>query len=136
MGSQKQDSCEEVLSLYRRVEAKSIQLAELAGIEGSGHKSPKHFVVGRNSAELIKVAANSFLAMKISFANSIAKLADAADANIVEVMDGMGADSRIGRAFLNAGRGYGGGCFPKDVSGLIASAHQHGVELPIMAAVT
>jgi UDPglucose 6-dehydrogenase len=74
------------------------------------------------------------LALKISFANSIAKLADETGADINEVMDGVGADKRIGRAFLNAGRGYGGGCFPKDVSGLISSASEHGVDLAIMTA--
>jgi len=78
--------------------------------------------------------ANAFLSLKISFANSIAKLADNTDADIVEVMDGVGADNRIGRAFLNAGRGYGGGCFPKDVSGLLASALENGVNMPIIEA--
>src|SRR5690606_35944429 len=87
------------------------------------------------SAELIKVTANAFLALKISFANSIAKLANEANADVVDVMDAVGADKRIGRAFLNAGRGFGGGCFPKDVSGLIASAAEHGVDMPIMSAV-
>lgn len=92
-------------------------------------------IVGRSSAELIKVTANAFLALKISFANSIAKLADVARADITEVMDGVGSDRRIGRAFLNAGRGYGGGCFPKDVSGLIRSSEDLGVEMEIMRAV-
>jgi len=86
------------------------------------------------SAELIKVTANAFLALKISFANSIAKLCDSVGADINEVMDGVGKDNRIGKAFLNAGRGYGGGCFPKDVSGLLASAAEHNTELEIMAA--
>ena len=76
------------------------------------------------------------MALKISFANSIAKLADKAGADVTEVMSAVGADKRIGKAFLNAGRGYGGGCFPKDVSGLIASAVEHGVELNIMDAAT
>jgi UDPglucose 6-dehydrogenase len=80
------------------------------------------------------VTSNAFLALKISFANSIAKLADQVDADVVEVMDAVGADARIGRAFLNAGRGYGGGCFPKDVSGLIMSGLEHGVDLEIMTA--
>lgn len=86
------------------------------------------------SAELIKVTSNAFLSLKISFANSIAKLCDKSGANIVEVMDGVGLDSRIGRSFLYAGRGYGGGCFPKDVSGLIKIAEKYGVRLPIMDA--
>lgn len=84
------------------------------------------------SAELIKVTANAFLALKISFANSIAKLADVSGANISQVMDGVGSDIRIGRSFLYAGLGWGGGCFPKDVHGLIHTAKEHGVELSIM----
>lgn len=55
---------------------------------------------------------------------------------MVEVMQAVGADQRIGKAFLNAGRGYGGGCFPKDVSGLISSSLEHGVDMPIMTAAT
>ena len=85
------------------------------------------------SAELIKVTANAFLALKISFANSIAKLSDNVEADINEVMDGVGKDKRVGRAFLNAGRGYGGGCFPKDVSGLLATASEYDTDLEIMA---
>ncbi|MBN1617956.1 UDP-glucose/GDP-mannose dehydrogenase family protein [Candidatus Dojkabacteria bacterium] len=84
------------------------------------------------SAELIKVTANAFLALKISFANSIALVCDKAGADINEVMDGIGLDSRIERSFLYAGRGWGGGCFPKDVSGLITVARGLGIDLPIM----
>jgi UDPglucose 6-dehydrogenase len=76
------------------------------------------------SAELVKVTANAFLATKISFANSVARICDKVGANINEVMDGIGADSRIGRDFLYAGIGWGGGCFPKDVSGLIHFAKE------------
>lgn len=65
------------------------------------------------SAELIKVTSNAFLALKISFANSIALLSDAAGANVEEVMSIVGEDQRIGKAFFKAGRGYGGGCFSK-----------------------
>jgi len=90
--------------------------------------------MGLESAELTKVTANAFLALKISFANSIARLADATDADVLEVMDAVGADNRIGRAFLNAGRGYGGGCFPKDVKGLISSAQSHQIDMDIMQA--
>ncbi|MEO7904783.1 MAG: nucleotide sugar dehydrogenase, partial [Candidatus Saccharimonadales bacterium] len=104
-----------------------------AEIDHSPRKG-RYISTSLNSAELIKVTANAFLALKISFANSIAKLADKVDADVVEVMDTVGADERIGRAFLNAGRGYGGGCFPKDVSGLIASGLQFGVDLDIMNA--
>lgn len=86
------------------------------------------------SAELIKVTSNAFLTLKISFANSIARLSDAVGADVEEVLAVVGADKRIGTAFLHAGRGYGGGCFPKDVSGLIAAGLEHGVGLEIMQA--
>jgi UDPglucose 6-dehydrogenase len=79
------------------------------------------------SSELIKVTANSLLATKISFANNIARLCDKVGANVNEVMDGVGMDRRISRSFLYAGIGFGGGCFPKDVKGLINSLKEHNV---------
>lgn len=122
-----------VLDLHEEVDKHRDRIAKTAGIKPI-KRAGQRVIVSLESAELIKAAANSFLALKISFANSIAKLADAAGADIVEVMDGLGVDHRIGRNFLNAGRGYGGGCFPKDVSGLIYSATDHGVDLAIMTA--
>jgi UDPglucose 6-dehydrogenase len=80
------------------------------------------------SAELIKVCANSLLATKISFANNIARICDSVGANVNEVMDGVGMDRRISRSFLYAGIGFGGGCFPKDVKGLINSLREHDVD--------
>lgn len=123
-----------ILDLYRDIESKRDKLAKTASLGTPELSAGRYVQTSLNSAELIKVTANAFLALKISFANSIAKLADAADADVVEVMDAVGLDKRIGRAFLNAGRGYGGGCFPKDVSGLISSAESYGVEMPIMRA--
>lgn len=76
------------------------------------------------TAELVKVAANSFLAMKISFINAIAEIADAVGADVTELADVLGHDSRIGRQFLNAGIGFGGGCLPKDTAGFLAQAEQ------------
>ncbi|MBN2101028.1 UDP-glucose/GDP-mannose dehydrogenase family protein [Candidatus Dojkabacteria bacterium] len=87
------------------------------------------------SAELVKVSANSFLTTKISFANSIAKICDKVGADINEVMDGIGADHRIGRAFLYAGLGWGGGCFPKDTAGLVYSAEEQGVDFKLLKSV-
>jgi UDPglucose 6-dehydrogenase len=76
------------------------------------------------SAELIKVCSNTLLATKISFANNIARICDKVGANVTEVMDGVGMDRRINRSFLYAGLGFGGGCFPKDVKGLIKSLEE------------
>jgi len=84
------------------------------------------------SAELTKYACNTFLAMKVSFANEIANLSDVLGANYEDVKLGMGTDSRIGMKFLNAGIGYGGSCFPKDVRALVQIASDHGVELPLV----
>jgi len=85
-----------------------------------------------NSAELIKHAANSFLALKISYINALSALCEASGADIEEVADGMGADKRIGRSFLNAGLGYGGSCFPKDVAALISISEQMGEPLALL----
>ncbi len=133
-GGQDIQAVEKVLNLYRTIESKRMEIARRAGITVPEASKGKYIHTNRNSAELIKVTANAFLALKISFANSIAKLADHTSADVNDVMDAVGADRRIGRAFLNAGRGYGGGCFPKDVSGLISSATEHGVDLQIMTA--
>ncbi len=132
-GGDHTESVQTVLSLYHQLEAQRDSIAAIAAITSTEAKG-EYIATGLASAELIKVTANAFLALKISFANSIAKLADKSGADVVEVMDAVGADKRIGRAFLNAGRGYGGGCFPKDVSGLISSGLDYGVDLEIMQA--
>ncbi len=133
VGGDDKEAVEEILNVYRNLENHRDEIADVAGVKKESRLG-KYIPTSRNSAELIKVSANALLALKISFANSIAKLADKVDADVVEVMDAVGADERIGRAFLNAGRGYGGGCFPKDVSGLIASGLENGVDLEIMTA--
>lgn len=89
-------------------------------------------VTDLRSAELIKYAANSFLAMKISFINEIANLAEKVGADVLEVAKGIGSDSRIGTKFLNAGIGYGGACFPKDTLGIINIAEQAGHDFALM----
>ena len=83
-----------------------------------------------NSAELIKHASNSFLALKISYINAVAAICEASGANVEQVADGMGADKRIGRPFLNAGIGYGGSCFPKDLSAFIRISDRARLRLP------
>lgn len=87
------------------------------------------------SAELSKYAANAFLATKISFMNEMAMLADKFKANIKNIKLGIGTDSRIGMEFLNAGCGYGGSCFPKDVKALVWMAREYGLEVPLFDAV-
>ncbi|MGV9712270.1 UDP-glucose dehydrogenase family protein [Gordonia sp. NPDC003424] len=83
-------------------------------------------VMSTPSAEMVKVAANSFLATKISFINAIAEVCEAAGANVTEVADAIGYDDRIGRKFLNAGLGFGGGCLPKDIRAFMARAGELG----------
>lgn len=137
VGGHDETAINTVTSIYKRVHEKRDEIAKIAGLPIPAHPPKGEYIItSLNSAELIKVSSNAFLALKISFANSIAKLADASNADVREVMDAVGADPRIGRAFLNAGRGYGGGCFPKDVSGLISSGVQHGVDMEIMQAVS
>jgi UDPglucose 6-dehydrogenase len=85
-----------------------------------------------NSAELIKHAANSFLALKISYINAVSAVCEASGADIEKVAEGIGMDKRIGRHFLNAGIGYGGSCFPKDIAAFIAISEQLGVPLNLL----
>lgn len=87
------------------------------------------------SAELTKYASNAFLAMRISFMNELSRMAESVGADIGSIQKGMALDVRIGRHFLNAGFGYGGSCFPKDVQGLSAQGRQAGVTLSIVEAV-
>jgi UDPglucose 6-dehydrogenase len=89
-------------------------------------------VTDLNSAELIKHAANSFLALKISYINAISILCEATGANVVEVANGMGLDARIGRQFLDAGIGFGGSCFPKDLSAFIKIAEELGYDFRLL----
>ena len=88
-----------------------------------------------SSAELIKHASNSFLSMKISFINAVAQVCARAGADVQQVADGMGLDPRIGRSFLNAGAGFGGFCFPKDVEAFIKISEQLGYDFELLKAV-
>ncbi len=91
-------------------------------------------VTDLSSAEMIKYAANSFLATKISFINEVANICDRVGADVTQVAKGIGLDSRIGSKFLNAGIGWGGSCFPKDVSALIHTADDYGYNAELMKA--
>ena len=93
-------------------------------------------VTDLNSAELIKHASNSFLALKISYINAISRICEATGANVDLVAQGMGADHRIGRAFLNAGLGYGGSCFPKDLSAFIRISEELGIDFRLLKEVS
>jgi UDPglucose 6-dehydrogenase len=91
-------------------------------------------VTDLSSAEMIKYAANAFLATKISFMNEVANICDRVGADITQVGKGIGLDSRIGNKFLNAGIGWGGSCFPKDVSALAHTAEDYGYEAQLLKA--
>jgi len=89
---------------------------------------------GRRDAEVIKYAANAFLATKVTFINEIADLCERIGADVQEVARGIGLDNRIGRKFLHAGPGFGGSCFPKDAQALVKTAQDHGASLRIVEA--
>ena len=92
-------------------------------------------IVDVPSAEMIKYASNAFLSAKISFINAIANICELAGADVTQVMKGMGLDPRIGAAFLSAGLGYGGSCFPKDTDSLVATAGALGYDFSLLRAV-
>lgn len=103
----------------------------LAGACSASRPAPL-LVTSAQSAEIIKHASNAFLALKISFINAVANLAEAVDADIQDIAAGMGLDSRIGPRFLRAGLGYGGSCFPKDVAAFRWVAQQRGVDFQLL----
>jgi UDPglucose 6-dehydrogenase len=92
-------------------------------------------IVDVPSAEMIKYASNAFLSTKISFMNAIANICELAGADVTQVMKGMGLDARIGPAFLSAGLGFGGSCFPKDTDSLVATASALGYDFALLRAV-
>src|SRR5580658_2219263 len=94
------------------------------------------FYVNRRTAELIKYAANAFLATKITFINEVADLCEQVGADVQDIARGMGLDNRIGGKFLHPGPGFGGSCFPKDATALLKTAQDHGVALRIVETVS
>lgn len=100
----------------------------------SAYHLPPMMTTDPNSAEMIKYAANTFLALKISFINEIGGLCEKVSADVTEVARGIGLDARIGNQFLRAGLGWGGSCYPKDTSALLGVAAQSGYEMPITEA--
>jgi UDPglucose 6-dehydrogenase len=107
------------------------QPGALPGACNAAHPA-RLLVTSAQSAEIIKHASNAFLALKISFINAVANLAEAVDADIEDIAAGMGLDSRIGGRFLRAGLGYGGSCFPKDVAAFHWVAQQRGVNFQLL----
>ena len=101
----------------------------------NAQSTPPLLLTSIKSAEIIKHASNAFLALKISFINAVANLCEATDANVQQVANGMGLDSRIGPRFLRPGIGYGGSCFPKDVAAFRSVAEQLGVDFSLLTEV-
>ena len=99
------------------------------------NKGAKFFTTSRRGAELIKYAANAFLATKITFINEIANLCEKSGINVEDVALGIGSDTRIGGRFLRAGPAYGGSCFPKDTKGLVSVAEKYKINLSIVKSV-
>ena len=98
----------------------------------SASRPARLVVTSAQSAEIVKHASNAFLALKISFINAVANLAESVDADIEDIAAGMGLDRRIGPGFLRAGLGYGGSCFPKDVAAFHWVAQQRGVNFQLL----
>jgi UDPglucose 6-dehydrogenase len=98
----------------------------------AGKAPPRLIVTTTKSAELIKHASNAFLAMKISFVNAVASICESVGANVQQVCDGIGTDSRIGPRFMNPGIGYGGSCFPKDLMAFRAVAKESGYDFRLL----
>jgi UDPglucose 6-dehydrogenase len=104
-------------------------------VPGDESQRPRFIVTNARSAELIKHTSNAFLAMKISFMNAIANIAERVGGDIDQIKEGVGSDSRIGDSFLNAGIGYGGSCFPKDVLAFRAVARHAGYDFDLLDSV-
>lgn len=131
IGVEDKDSEKKLREIYRPIlEAKLRCPIHLSGCPST--KPPRLVVTTINSAELIKHASNSFLALKISYANMIADLCERVGADIEEVAHAMGLDPRIGRQFLNAGLGFGGFCLPKDVQAFVRLAERSGVNFNML----
>ncbi len=133
VGVEEPSSAEELREIYRPILEKRFRCPVHNGTCPPSQKA-EFLVTTINSAELIKHASNSFLALKISYANVISDLCEKIGADVEEVTQAMGLDPRIGRQFLKAGLGYGGFCFPKDVQAFIYLAAKVGVDFDILKA--
>jgi UDPglucose 6-dehydrogenase len=130
VGANNERSAELLRRIYEPLTSGSYY-AQPGALEGTCGAA-KLIVTSTQSAEIIKHASNAFLAMKISFINAVANLAEAVDADIEDISAGIGLDSRIGAKFLRAGLGYGGSCFPKDVAAFHWVAQERGVDFQLL----
>ncbi|QHT59914.1 UDP-glucose/GDP-mannose dehydrogenase family protein [Paenibacillus lycopersici] len=133
IGTESQSATNRLLNLYKPLLEQSF-IPPISIKRPEGLPLPSIITTSPTSAELIKYAANSFLAMKISFINEFAGLAELVGADIKEVTKGIGQDSRIGSRFLNAGIGWGGSCFGKDTAAIMYTANQYNFEMPLVHA--
>jgi UDPglucose 6-dehydrogenase len=131
VGAASERAFERMREIYRPLLER--QFEPLPGLSAPA-RSPEWIETDLRSAELIKYAANAFLAMKISFINEISSISESIGADIVEVARGIGCDRRIGPAFLNAGVGWGGSCFRKDIQALSYLAWEHNCESSLLDA--
>jgi len=127
VGSEDQDALDRLVQIYDPI-------LEQRFPGGDSRKRPKLVRTGLTTAEAVKYASNAFLALKVSFVNEIANICELLDADVGDVADAIGVDERIGRRFLDAGIGWGGSCFGKDVSELIAAARVRGYEARLLQA--
>jgi nucleotide sugar dehydrogenase len=128
VGGDNASSVEKVAEVYERVLSQDFD-------GGDPTRKPALLKTGRATAEMIKYAANAFLATKISLINEIANICEWLDADVAEVAHAIGLDARIGPSFLNAGVGWGGSCFGKDTAALASMAREQGIEPLILDAV-
>jgi UDPglucose 6-dehydrogenase len=134
IGSSSEKAIERMLELYKPLIEQNFEWPDNKRLIPRGQKIPV-VVTDLTSAEMVKYASNSFLATKISFINEIANICEKVGADIKAVAKGMGLDKRIGLLFLNAGIGWGGSCFPKDVSALTYIASEYGMTPQILNSV-
>ena len=133
VGSSDPRATEMIRELYRPILEQDFTAPALAP-RPDNYRLPPLVTTDLPSAEMIKYAANAFLALKISFANEVAGLCEHVGADVTEVMRGIGYDQRIGPRFLQAGAGWGGSCFGKDTSALISTGRDYGYDMPILKA--
>ncbi|QZA32875.1 UDP-glucose/GDP-mannose dehydrogenase family protein [Hydrogenibacillus sp. N12] len=133
IGAEAPEAIEVLRRLYRPLLEQTFDPPE-AVPKREGYGFPPLMTTDPISAEMIKYAANAFLALKISFINEIAGLSEKVGADVIEVARGIGLDARIGPRYLAAGLGWGGSCFPKDTAALLAVGREHHYEMPIVEA--